>query len=470
MHNYRGCVMKRTEHHRSAWKLEAQNRIGHAIHSRAFNAFPLTHSRSQSGESTQSEHTNFSQTASTRTTTMTEQQQQEPLPQDDPQLVITYRGNKVVMPLQEGTTVEQVKNVVAEQADPSLNLQPSDLKLLMKGKVLKEDSEDLFELLMPSSQGKSKPKKPFRLVATGVSSQQVQAVNEELAENMLNAPRVRDDLSRDGLKESEQRKRLGRYMMQKSGARGGINDEKYGFGKIEILPNLPNQTQARDILTTLANDPGILACMAQHKWKVGSLAELYPEGKVGESAVCVMGLNKNKGQQILLRIRTDDLCGFRKILTIRKVLYHELAHNVHSAHDGDFFQLNRQVEKECTALDWTNGAGLSTNAGNAGSAAPGTLYTAGAYRLGGGDVDGAGENRASINNATDRASMRELAARAALMRLTAEEEEMQQNCGCGRSDLFLPRPPGSPSQSSSASSNPSRHDPDKKDEDGMDIS
>jgi hypothetical protein len=395
---------------------------------------------------------------------MTEQQQQEPVLQDDPQLVITYRGNKVVMTLQEGTTVEHVKNMVAEQADPSLNLQPSDLKLLMKGKVLKEDSEDLFELLMPSSE-KIKPKKPFRLVATGVSSQQVQAVNEELADHLLNAPRVRDDLSKEGQKESEQRQRLGRYMMQKSGRARGVNEETYGFGTIETLPNLPNQNQARDILTTLANDPGILACMAQHKWKVGSLAELYPEGKVGESAVCVMGLNKNKGQQILLRIRTDDLSGFRKILTIRKVLYHELAHNVHSAHDGKFFQLNRQVEKECTSLDWTNGAGLSS-AGNVSDPAAGTLYTAGAYRLGGGDGDGAGEN--SPSTSTDRASMRELAARAALMRLTAEEEEMQQNCGCGRQDLFLPRPPGSPSQSSTASSHPS-HDPDKKDDDGMDI-
>jgi hypothetical protein len=178
---------------------------------------------------------------------------------------------------------------------------------------------------------------------------------------------------------------------------------------------------------------------------------------VGESAVCVMGLNKNKGQQILLRIRTDDLRGFRKILHIRKVLYHELAHNVHSAHDGDFFQLNRIVEKECTELDWTKGAGLSSDAGAA-AGSNNTLYTAGTYRLGGTDE--------TTTSQTDRASVRELAARAALMRLTAEEEEIQQNCGCGRSDLFLPRQPGSPS--SSASSHPS-HDPEKKDEDGMDI-
>jgi hypothetical protein len=301
-------------------------------------------------------------------------------------------------------------------------------------------------------------------MATGTSSQQVQAVNEELALTKLNAPRVRDDLSAKGSQELEQRQRLGRYMMQKTGKRtagiAGADSETYGFGSIETLPNLPNQDQARDILTTLANDPGILACMNLHKWKVGSLAELYPEGKVGESAVCVMGLNKNKGQQILLRIRTDDLRGFRKILHIRKVLYHELAHNVHSAHDGDFFQLNRIVERECTEMDWTKGAGLSSDAGAAGaSSANNTLYTAGTFRLGGTD-----ENTA---RATDRASMRELAARAALMRLTAEEEEMQQNCGCGRSDLFLPRQPGSPT-ASLASSHPS-HDPEKNDEDGMDI-
>jgi hypothetical protein len=386
-------------------------------------------------------------------------QQEEPLSQEShSQLVITYRGNKVVMPLHEGTTVEHVKNAVAEQADASLELQPTDVKLLWKGKVLKEDDEDLFQSLNVTANQKT-----FRLVATGVSSQQVKASNDEFREGMLHAPRVRDDVTEQGLKETEQRQRMGRFMMQKvnnAHDRSGTS-EKYGFGRIQILPNLPNQEQAREILTTLANDPGILACMAKHKWKVGSLSELYPEGKVGESAVCVMGLNKNAGQEILLRIRTDDLSGFRKILNIRKVLYHELAHNVHSAHDGKFFQLNRQVEKECTEMDWTGGAGL-TSLTDATNPNTNTLYTAGAYRLGG---DESSSNEASSTSTDNRASIRELAARAALMRMTAEEEEIQQNCGCGRSDLFLPQQSGS-----SSSSHSSNHDPDKKDDDGMDVS
>ncbi|OEU21757.1 hypothetical protein FRACYDRAFT_163708, partial [Fragilariopsis cylindrus CCMP1102] len=78
-----------------------------------------------------------------------------------------------------------------------------------------------------------------------------------------------------------------------------------------------------------------------------------PEGKVGESEVCVMGLKQNKGQKILLRLRTDDLKGFRKILSIRKVLFHELAHNIHSDHDNEFYKLMRQIESECNDLDWT---------------------------------------------------------------------------------------------------------------------
>ena len=42
---------------------------------------------------------------------------------------------------------------------------------------------------------------------------------------------------------------------------------------------------------------------------MGALCELYPEGQVGVSDVCVMGLNQNSGQKILLRLRTDDLQG-----------------------------------------------------------------------------------------------------------------------------------------------------------------
>ncbi|KAF4044241.1 PUB domain-containing protein [Phytophthora infestans] len=133
----------------------------------------------------------------------------------------------------------------------------------------------------------------------------------------------------------------------------------YRFHVIEPLNNFADKNKAQEILEKLANDRGILAVMAKHKWSVGVLAEMPPDGKVGVDPVCVLGLNQNKGQKILLRLRTDDLLGFRKFLSIKKVLFHELSHNVHSEHDNKFYQLMRQVERECSELDWTNSGGAA---------------------------------------------------------------------------------------------------------------
>lgn len=69
-------------------------------------------------------------------------------------------------------------------------------------------------------------------------------------------------------------------------------------------------------------DKGIVGIMKLHQWRVGSLIELSPAEK------SILGYNRNKGQLIALRLRTDDLEGFRHYDAVRKVLLHELAHNV----------------------------------------------------------------------------------------------------------------------------------------------
>lgn len=38
-------------------------------------------------------------------------------------------------------------------------------------------------------------------------------------------------------------------------------------------------------------------------------SEMPPEGKVGVSPVCILGVNINRGQEVSLRLRTDDLGG-----------------------------------------------------------------------------------------------------------------------------------------------------------------
>lgn len=131
----------------------------------------------------------------------------------------------------------------------------------------------------------------------------------------------------------------------------------YGIGSVRELPGLPQQEEARAILEELASDPGVLAVLRKHRWKVGVLSELYPEGKVGVSDVCLMGLNRNKGQEICLRLRTDDLQGFRKIQSVREVLWHELAHMEISEHNAAFWTLCSQIGREVRELDWRQQAG-----------------------------------------------------------------------------------------------------------------
>ncbi|CAI5942187.1 unnamed protein product [Closterium sp. NIES-65] len=86
----------------------------------------------------------------------------------------------------------------------------------------------------------------------------------------------------------------------------------------------PPVSEALALLQRLAADPGIVAVMHKHRWSVRLLSELPPEGLVGVSPVCLLGFNKNRGEEVCLRLRTDDLRGFRKYLAIRRTLIHEL--------------------------------------------------------------------------------------------------------------------------------------------------
>ena len=351
-------------------------------------------------------------------------------------VIVSFRGAKVDVPLVDGTTVVDIKNRVIQQSNRQDNasLQSHEMKLLYKGKALVDDGANALTILTGNHTKATKGQ--YKMVAMGMSSAEIQHTQQRFQEHQSTAPRIRDDLTSAGRAETARRQHLGRSMMAKANRSSRGSTAYNGFGRIETL-NLPHRNEAERILKKLASDPGVLACMAKHGWHVGTLAEMYPEGKVGESAVCIMGLNENKGQRILLRLRTDDLNGFRKELSIRKVLYHELAHNVHSEHNQDFFVLMRQIEKECTEMDWTNGEGISSLNNETAAFLP--SYEGGTYRLGGGNQTNSG---AASGGKKQNLSTRELASRAAMMRLTAEEEEIEQNCGCGKEEnhqgKFLP--------------------------------
>ena len=146
-------------------------------------------------------------------------------------------------------------------------------------------------------------------------------------------------------------------------------EHPYTFGEYRSLPVpdaiRPSAAAALRMLHKLARDPGILGVMAKHKFRVGLLSEMPPEGKVGVSESCVLGYNVNAGAEIHLRLRTDDLRGFRRYARVRETLLHELTHNVWSDHDGNFKALCSRLNAECAEFDWkANGNGARRLAGD----------------------------------------------------------------------------------------------------------
>ena len=238
-------------------------------------------------------------------------------------LQIKYGSTIIYMPLLNSdlVTIADVKEFLKSQNE---SVAPESIKLISSGKVL-DDSTVINE--------------EIKLTMVASKKEQLTAVSTVLP--IYRQVRVKNDLDTATAAQVE-RKNVSSVSLSRESR----------FGDIQILPGLPFQERAREILLSLANDPGVIACMKKHNWRVGALSEMYPEGEVGISEVCVLGLNENKGERILLRIRTDDLTGFRNATTIQKVLCHELAHCVHSEHDSKFYQLMRQVENEVVEMNW----------------------------------------------------------------------------------------------------------------------
>jgi hypothetical protein len=132
-------------------------------------------------------------------------------------------------------------------------------------------------------------------------------------------------------------------------------ESQYTFLTLRPLPYLPNPSRSLQFLQRLKDDAGIKAAMRKHKFTVPLLTEMNPIEHTQsnlEGTSRTLGLNRNAGEVIELRLRTDAYDGYRDYKTIRKTLCHELAHNVHGPHDRNFWDLCKQIEKEVEGADW----------------------------------------------------------------------------------------------------------------------
>ena len=131
-------------------------------------------------------------------------------------------------------------------------------------------------------------------------------------------------------------------------------ESAYTFHSIRPLTYLPNPERSQRFLERLANDPGIKSSMRKHKFSVGLLTEMNPAEHTTEESR-TLGLNRNRGEVIELRLRTDRYDGYRDYKVIRKTLCHELSHNVWGEHDRNFWDLTKQIEIEVDRNDFNHG-------------------------------------------------------------------------------------------------------------------
>jgi len=330
-------------------------------------------------------------------------------------LRVQYRNREIVVPATD--SVEEILDILERETD----VPKGKIKLVGKGGVKIEQ----FNLLTDSGSDLGSSLKMF-------GSTRVELAQIELAQEAATEERVRNDLDVDYdviLKQRSSAAEL-RHREQRLAE---VQAAPYRFDRIRVLEQFKDHAKAREILEELAADYGFHAVLKKNRWKVGVLAEMFPKGQVGVDPVCVLGFNVNKGAEISLRLRTDDLRGFRKIAEVRKVLCHELAHMVHSEHDAKFYQLMREIERDIVELDWSRSQGarlggeskLTSNVLVSNS--PVASVPQEVRRLGGDSI--------KESNATPR----ELAAQAAASRLTHEHDQaVPINCDCSHHTALKP--------------------------------
>lgn len=258
------------------------------------------------------------------------------------EISVTWRGKKYVVTMDLGATLKEL----GHELQKLTAVKEDTLKLIVQ-------SHKMSKLLSPFSDEHSRLTLQETSISEGKPIRMMGALKEEIDQVLKNAGM---DMRIAGFDEEEKRMRQrmsnGFHTPQK------LPQGNYIFGDFKTLdlPGIelnPPASEALRLMHTLAADRGIVAVMNKHRWRVGIMTEMAPEGYVGVSPVCILGLNKNKGEEISLRLRTDDLKGFRKYQSIKKTLLHELAHMVFSEHDANFYALDKQLNQEADALDWT---------------------------------------------------------------------------------------------------------------------
>jgi len=249
-------------------------------------------------------------------------------------VTLSFQGQSVTL---EGITNDITGHNLYNQAFQALGLsrETTTLKLLCQGKRIADNGECIS---LPN-------KKPLKILVMATSQGVVEALASQRSD-----PTIRG---------FDQEKKP----LPASFAPWGPHeqDKNYKFCRFEACTwqsfghrptdTTPHDFRAMELLQTLAMDPGVVAVMKERELVVGTLGEMDPiddrimQKKQAEGA-CLLGYNTNAGTRIDIKLRTDDLKGFRPYPELVGTLLHELSHNWVGEHNLLFWTNYAQMRAE----------------------------------------------------------------------------------------------------------------------------
>ena len=332
---------------------------------------------------------------------------------DDIQLTLTHHGQPLTLSFAQDATLAEL----SERVSMDLAIPPLNQKFLISSKL-----------------GLQKP--PFKdpsIPLSALVSKKITLMGSTLAEvSSLNAHIATASAPRrpSPIKAATPARNLDRKKVQE--------EAQYTFHTLRPLPYLPNPERSLRFLERLRDDAGIRAAMRNHKFSVPLLTEMDPAMHTTHESR-TLGLNRNQGEVIELRLRTDAYDGYRDYKTIRKTLCHELAHNVWGPHDQNFWNLCKQIEREVARDDWKSGG---RSVGNEEFYEPELAedevhdhggWTGGEFVLGGGGGTETLASSAGGNVPAGNLSRRDILARAAEERARKGQQAEEESRGAGSS-------------------------------------
>ncbi|KAF1835218.1 WLM-domain-containing protein [Decorospora gaudefroyi] len=334
---------------------------------------------------------------------------------EDIQITLTHHGKPLTYSFAQEATISDL----SERVEATLSIPPSNQKFLISGKIGLQ-KPPFKDATLPLTQLTSK-----KITLMGSTTAQVTSLNTSIS--AASTPRRPGPIKPATPAPNRNHKRL-------------QEEAQYTFHTLRPLPYLPHPDRSLRFLERLRDDAGIKAAMRTHKFSVPLLTEMDPAQHTTQESR-TLGLNRNGGEVIELRLRTDAYDGYRDYKTIRNTLCHELAHNVWGPHDRNFWDLCRRIEGEVARGDWRRG-GRSVGPdvfyepdSGAGEVCDHGGWTGGEFTLGGG-----GGAETVVSSATGRGvsvggvSRREVLAKAAeerVKRAKRVEEEGEEMGGEG---------------------------------------